>query len=201
MWSTVISPTCTTKKCPKFNAARQALKASSNAAAAIDENDVDLLCHVYSFALCALWSKRVECSVAPLVDAHKRSQECPDNSIQELRSKTSRRPCSVSHGVLGETRALVDDERRRGGRWRSRVTSLGRRRRARRSSGRRCPSTWLAKPKTIPDWSASTVFLAITERGPEQLDLAQLGAAPAERLEGDLDAGRDRAADVLPLAR
>ena len=27
------------------------------------------------------------------------------------------------------------------------------------------PSTWLATPKTIPDCSASTVFLAITERG------------------------------------
>ena len=27
------------------------------------------------------------------------------------------------------------------------------------------PSTWLAKPKTMPDWSASTVFLAITVRG------------------------------------
>ena len=36
---------------------------------------------------------------------------------------------------------------------------------------------------------------------PEQLDLAQLGAAPAERLERDLDARGDRAADVLPRAR
>ena len=27
------------------------------------------------------------------------------------------------------------------------------------------PSTWLATPKTIPLWSASTVFLAITDRG------------------------------------
>ena len=62
------------------------------------------------------------------------------------------------------------------------------------------PSTWLAKPKTMPDWSASTVFLAITDARAEQLDLAQLGAAPAERLEGDVDAGGDRAADVLARA-
>ena len=33
---------------------------------------------------------------------------------------------------------------------------------------------------------------------PQQLDLAQLGAAPAERLQRDVDAGGDRAADVLP---
>ena len=63
------------------------------------------------------------------------------------------------------------------------------------------PSTWLATPKTIPDCSASTVFLAITDARPRQLDLAQLGTAAAERLERDLDAGGDGAADVLRPAR
>ena len=66
--------------------------------------------------------------------------------------------------VRGEARALVEHQRREmaGG---DDLDVGRRRRRARRSSGRPCPSTCAATPKSIPLCSASTVFLAITERG------------------------------------
>ena len=63
--------------------------------------------------------------------------------------------------------------------------------------GRPAPSTWPAKPNTAPDWSASTVFLAITERGVTSSTWRSWAPCAPERLERDLDAGRDRAADVL----
>ena len=65
---------------------------------------------------------------------------------------------------------------------------------------RRCRRPGWRSRRPCPDWSASTVFFAITVRGPEQLDLAQLGAAAAERLERDVDARGDGAADVLARA-
>ena len=63
------------------------------------------------------------------------------------------------------------------------------------------PSTCPAKPKMIPDCSDSTVFLPMTRLGPGQLDLEQLRRPARQRVDRDLDAGRQRAADELALAR
>ena len=52
-----------------------------------------------------------------------------------------------------------------------------------------------------PDWIDSAVFLPITLRGSTQLDAEQRGGAAVQRVEADLDAREDRAAEVLALAR
>ena len=50
----------------------------------------------------------------------------------------------------------------------------------------------------MPDCIASTVFLPITLRGRATSILRSCAPLHAERLDGDLDAGRDDTADVLP---
>ena len=99
-----------------------------------------------------------------------RTKPAPDSPTpagfgQVFLSKASSSPRRVSHGaVVGEAPALVDHQRREiAGGDHADVVGVGAR--ARRSSGRRCPRPALATPKTIPDCSASTVFLAITVRG------------------------------------
>ena len=100
--------------------------------------------------------------------------------------------------VVGDRRAGVDDRVGAGHRWpRPRAPSHARARRRIRAT---TPSTWPAKPKTTPDCSASTVFFAITSAGGRSSTWRSCAPRAAERLEGDLDAGRDRTADVLARA-
>ena len=101
--------------------------------------------------------------------------------------------------VLGEHRALLDDQRREaaGGDHRD-VAGLQPSSSIIRPT---MPSTWHAKPKSIPDCSASTVFLAITERGRSSSTLRSWAPRrPSASREISMP-GRDRAADVLARAR
>ena len=61
------------------------------------------------------------------------------------------------------------------------------------------PSTSPANPYTAPDCSASVVDLPMACSGSIELDLDELGGARRERLERDLDAGGDGAAQVVAL--
>ena len=63
------------------------------------------------------------------------------------------------------------------------------------------PSTWAANPYTIPDWSAASVDLPISALRLRDVDLGQPCGAGGERLDRDLDPGRDDPAQVLAGAR
>ena len=75
------------------------------------------------------------------------------------------------------------------------------RRRARAPSRRAMPSIMPAKPKITPDWIAAAGRLADRRRGLGEVDPRDARAALGERRERDLDAGRDRAAEVLAVGR
>ena len=118
-----------------------------------------------------------------------------------FRSQTSRRPISVSHGSCASMmRHLVDDERREpaGGDHRHRRRVLG------RQLGRHPPRDPLdlpGEPVHDPGLQRLDRVLADHPRRPGQLDLQQLRGAPGQRVDGDLDPGRERPADELAAAR
>ena len=63
------------------------------------------------------------------------------------------------------------------------------------------PSTWPAKPKTTPDWSAAVVEVPIVAVGGDEVHLREPRGPREERVHRDLDPRREDAAHVLARRR